>query len=45
MEVRSSASVAAASVGGGPRIGDYTGLPINDAARARAETSGSSSTA
>lgn len=24
--------------GGGPRIGDYTGLPINDAARLRADT-------
>ena len=25
------------AIGGGPRIGDYTGLPINDAARARAD--------
>ena len=25
------------ALGGGPRIGDYTGLPINDAARARAD--------
>src|SRR5436190_12005564 len=24
-------------IGGGPRIGDYAGLPINDAARARAD--------
>jgi hypothetical protein len=25
------------AIGGGPRIGDYAGLPINDAARARAD--------
>src|SRR5712672_988016 len=25
------------AIGGGPRIGDYTGLPINDAGRARAD--------
>src|SRR5947207_15424833 len=25
------------AIGGGPRLGDYTGLPINDAARARAD--------
>jgi len=25
------------AIGGGPRVGDYTGLPINDAARARAD--------
>ncbi len=25
------------ALGGGPRVGDYTGLPINDAARARAD--------
>ena len=26
------------AIGGGPRIGDYTGLPINDAARLRADS-------
>jgi hypothetical protein len=26
------------ALGGGPRIGDYTGLPINDAARLRADS-------
>ena len=26
------------ALGGGPRIGDYTGLPINDAARAKADS-------
>ena len=26
------------AIGGGPRIGDYTGLPINDAARRRADS-------
>src|SRR5215510_11472706 len=25
------------AIGGGPRVGEYTGLPINDAARARAD--------
>jgi len=26
------------AIGGGPRIGEYTGLPINDAARRRADS-------
>src|SRR5690349_23514987 len=26
------------AIGGGPRIGDYTGLPINDAARMKADS-------
>src|SRR4051812_28836170 len=26
------------AIGGGPRVGDYTGLPINDAARMKADT-------
>src|SRR5213592_4582307 len=26
------------AIGGGPRVGDYTGLPINDAARMKADS-------